>query len=118
MTTTPLEQFQAYVRYRLSPRVGIVRPWRVDELTRLVIWHWPHRHLEAAERAGGRHHRTVAHAMALVRAQVREQWEARQGMGPLWKTVLGETTAEICDVVNGIWWSDPRWRARLEEMRG
>lgn len=117
MADSPLAQLQAHVRYRLAHRVELVKSWRMDELTRLVIWHWPHRHLEAAERLGGRHHKAVDHAMTLVRAQVREQWEARHGVGPLWAALLSGTVELISRVILDLWLSDTRWRERLEEMR-
>lgn len=117
MAETQLSQLQAHVRYRLANRVELVKPWRMDELTRLVIWHWPHRHLEAAERSGGKNHKAVDHAMTLVRAQVREQWEARHGVGPLWVTLLAGTVEGISHVLLTLWFSDTRWRERLEEMR-
>jgi hypothetical protein len=114
---SPLSRLQAHVRYRLASRVELVKPWRMDELTRLVVWHWPHRHLEAALRSGSRHHKAVDHAMALVRAQVREQWEARHGVGPLWQALLAGTVDFTSLVILDLWLSDSRWRERLEEMR-
>jgi hypothetical protein len=115
MTDDALDQLSAHVRYRLANRVEYARPWRVDALTRLVVRHWPHSHLEAVA-AYGRNHKGVAHAMALARAQVREQWEARHGIGPLWNLVLAGTVAGICEIVLGLWWSDERWRPALREM--
>lgn len=111
-----IAQLQAHVRYRLGSRVTYAAPWRVDGLTRLVIRHWPHAHLEDAERAGGRNHLTVTHAMTLMRSQVREQWEARHGAGPLWDVILGGTTSAIGEVVIDLWWPSPQWRAILRAM--
>lgn len=116
-TDAPLSQLQAHIRYRLAHRVEATGAWRMDELTRLVIWHWPHSHLDAADRAGGRRHKAVDHAMALVRAQVRERWEAMHGVGPLWGMVLADTVGGICECVLDLWFADTRWRQRLEEMR-
>jgi hypothetical protein len=115
MTDDAFEQLTAHVRYRLGTRVDYARPWRVNELTKLVVRHWPHSHLEAVA-AAGPNHKDVDHAMALVRAQVREQWEARHGIGPLWGLVLAGTVSGTCQVILGLWWSDERWRAGLREM--
>lgn len=110
-----LDQLAAHVRYRLGNRVDYARPWRVDELTRLVIRHWPHNHLEAVAPAGP-NHKQIDHAMALVKAQVREQWEARHGIGPMWNLVLAGTVAGICQIILELWWSGDRWRAALRAM--
>lgn len=111
-----IAQLQAHVRYRLGSRVTYAQPWRVDALTRLVLRHWPHAHLEDAEAVGGRHHATVGHAMTLMRSQVREQWEARHGAGPLWDAVLGGTTTAIGAVVLDLWWPSKSWRAIVRAM--
>lgn len=118
MPQTPLSQLQAHVRYAVANRVELAKPWRVDELTRLVILYWPHRHLEAAEQAGGHNHKAIDHALALARAQVREQWEARHGVGPFWAAVLAGTLEGITHTVLRLWLSDRGWRERLEDMRG
>jgi hypothetical protein len=113
---TDLEQLQAHVRYQLGARVQHAGAWRVDELTRLVVRHWPHRHLEAAMASGGRNARAIEHSVALCRAQVREQFEARQGVSPLWDLVLCHTVAGISHVVLELWASDDRWRCNLRSM--
>lgn len=112
----PLEQLQEHVRYRLGGRVQTCQTWRIDELTALVLRHWPHNHLSAAERAGGRLHKSVDHAMLLLKAQVREQWEARHGVGPMWPLLLASTVVGISHVILELWWSDVRWRERLAEL--
>ena len=108
-----LAQLQAHVRYRLGSRVSYAQPWRVDGLTRLVVRHWPHSHLREAHAIGGRNHAAVSHALTLMRSQVREQWEARHGAGPLWDAVLGGTTSAIGVVVLDLWWPSEPWRAAL-----
>lgn len=108
-----LEHLQGYLRSRLGARVEYARPWRCDELARLVVRHWPCHHLSAVN---GRHDRDVAHAMALVVAQVHEQWEARYGIGVLWEMTLRGTTREICQILLELWWSDERWRIALTEL--
>lgn len=111
------EQLAAHIRYRIgAARVSAAAAWRCDELTRLVIRHWPHRHLEAAMDAGGANHKAIDHAIVLMRAQVREQWEARQGVGPLWDLVLAGTVTSIGHVILELWSSDDRWRAGLRAM--
>lgn len=114
--TDAIVQLQAHVRYRLGSRVTYAHPWRVDALSRLVIRHWPHRHLEDAERSGGRHHAAVTHALTLMRSQVREQWEARHGSGPLWDLLLGGTTTAIGVIVLDLWWPSRPWRSILLAM--
>lgn len=112
----PLDQLCAHVRYRLGGRVHTCTAARVDELTRLALRHWPHAHLEAVEMSGGMHHKAADHAMALLRAQVREQWEARHGVGPMWQLLLAGAVEGISIALSDLWWSDPRWRTRLKEM--
>jgi hypothetical protein len=96
--------------------VTYAQPWRVDAITKLVIRHWPHRHLEDAEHVGGRHHANVSHALTLMRSQVREQWEARHGAGPLWDSLLAGTTVATGLVVLDLWWPSRPWRSILRAM--
>jgi hypothetical protein len=111
-----IAQLQAHVRYRLGSRVTYAQPWRVDGLTRLAVRHWPHAHLEDAAANGGRHHASVRLALLLMQAQVREQWEARHGSGPLWDAVLCGTTSAIGVVLLDLWWPSRPWRAILRSM--
>lgn len=104
-----LEQLTAHLRQACGNRAAICRG-RFDELAALVIRHWPHKHLEAIERNGGRNHKMIDHAIALVRAQVREHWEARHGVGPLWPLLLRGTVDAVSTVLLGLWWSDPKMR--------
>lgn len=115
METDTLEQLEAHVRYRLGPRVAYCQAWRVDELTGLVVRHWPHRHLEAVL-PQGRNHAAIGHAMRLVKAQVREQWEARHGIGPLWPIVLAGTVDGISICLLDLWFGSDRWRCSLRTM--
>ncbi len=110
-----LEQLQAHVRYRLGPLVNYCQAWRADELTGLVVRHWPHRHLEVVL-PHGRHHAAIGHAMRLVKAQVREQWEARHGIGPMWPLVLGPTVDGISLSLLDLWFGSDRWRCSLRAM--
>ncbi len=115
MTTEPLEQLQAHVRYRLAAKLQYAQAWRVDELTGLVVRYWPHRHLEAVLPAG-RNHAAIGHAMRLVKAQVREHWEAEHGIGPLWSLVLDGTVDGISVCLLDLWFSHDRWRCSLRAM--
>lgn len=111
-----VSQLAEHVRYRIGSRAIHVGTTRCDELTRLVVMHWPHRHLEAAVAEGGRSSKGIDHAMILLRAQVREQWEARHGIGPMWAMLMAPTMAAIAHVLLDLWFSDPAWAARLERM--
>lgn len=81
----------------------------------LVVRHWPHYHLEAIL-PHGRNHKAIDHAMALVRVQVREQWEARHGIGPLWGLALSPAVASISFVLLDLWFATPGWRGALLTM--
>lgn len=112
-----IDHLVAYVQKRIQPaRVEHARPWRCAELTRLVVRHWPCLHLRSVSSAGGKNHADNAHAMALLYAQVHEQWEARQGVGPLWEMVLGGTVRQVCEILLELWWSDQRWQDALCEL--
>lgn len=111
-----IDQLAAHVRSQLGSRVAYARPWRVDALVRLVVRHWPAGHLRDAERDGGRCSKTVDHALLLMRSQVRERWEARHGVGPMWDLVLGGTVTATGQVLMRLWWADAGWRARLVEL--
>jgi hypothetical protein len=115
MAGDALEQLTAHLRQSCGSRAAICGT-RFDELVRLVVRHWPHRHLEAIERQGGKNHRAIEHAMALVRAQVREQWEARHGIGPLWPMMLRGTVDAVCQVCLGVWFAEPSMRLVLRGL--
>lgn len=111
-----IEQLTAHVRYRIGATHAYhCQPWRIDELVALVVRHWPHAHLEAV-RSHGRNHKAIDHAMVLVRAQVREQYEARHGIGPLWNLALATAVTDISHVILGLWFSDAGWRGALLTM--
>lgn len=116
MADKALVALQRHVRYQLGHRAKKAAEWRVDELTRLVVRHWPHKHLEAAMDAGGKNSKALDHAVALCRAQVREQWEARQGISPMYDILLTHTAAAITHVILSLWASDDRWRLGLRAM--
>ncbi len=116
MAADALEQLTEHIRQACVSRASLCGPARFDELVRLVVRHWPHRHLEAIERAGGQNHAAVDHAVALVRAQVREQWEARHGVGPLWPLLLRGTADAISSVCLRVWFGDPSMRLVLRGL--
>lgn len=111
-----LEQLTEHLRQACGSRATVCGRKRFDELVRLVVRHWPHRHLEAIERAGGENHAAIDHAVALVRAQVREQWEARHGIGPLWQLLLRGTADAIATCVIGLWFRDAQMRLVLRGL--
>lgn len=110
-----MTQLTEHVRYRIGGKATNVGAARCDELTRLVIMHWPHRHLRAAM-AGGRTQKGIDHALVLLRAQVREQWEARHGIGPAWSMLMAPAVASISHVMLELWCSDPQWADRIRDM--
>ena len=114
--TDTLEQLSAHVRYRLGTRVQHAQSWRVDELTALVVRHWPHRHLETLL-PHGRVHAGIDHAMVVNAAQVRERWEMLHGIGPLWRLVLADTVTGVQACILDLWFSSDRWRASLRAMQ-
>jgi hypothetical protein len=112
----PIDQLLAHVRYRLGPIVSDAQRWRIDELSRLMLRYWPHRHLESASVLGGRRNKSVSHAMSLAKRQAREQWEARHGIGPMWPVVLDKAVDAISVVYLDLWFGDRLWALRLEEL--
>lgn len=110
-----MSQLVEHVRYRIGGRSRYIGRDRCDELVKLVIVHWPHRHLEAAMVEGGAA-KAIDHALVLMRAQVREQWEARHGIGPGWSMLMAPTVLAIAHVLLGLWTADKQWRDRIEDM--
>jgi hypothetical protein len=110
-----LEQLAAHMRYRLSPILNYAQPWRIDALTELLVRNWPHAHLEDVL-PHGRNHAAVRATMRLLRARVREQWEARHGVGPLWGAVLGDAAEVISAALLELWFSGDEWRRRMVAM--
>lgn len=111
-----LDRLVVHVSEACGQRARMAGRARVHELTRLVVRHWPHHHVEAIERHGGKNNAAAAHAMLLVRAQVREQWEARYGIGPLWDLFLGGLATSICHAVLDLWIADRAWRVMLRGL--
>ncbi len=111
-----LDRLVEHVGQQCGQRARMAGKGRVRDLTRLVVRHWPHHHLEAIRRSGSRSHADLDHAMALVRAQVREQHEARHGVGPLWNLFLSGLVAAISHVVLELWFHDACWRVMLRGL--
>jgi hypothetical protein len=111
-----LERLVVHVSEQCGQRARMAGRARVHELTRLVVRHWPHNNVEAIERHGGKNNAAAAHAMLLVRAQVREQYEARHDVGPLWDLFLGGLVASICSCVLDLWLADRAWRVMLRGL--
>lgn len=110
-----VEQLAEHVRYRIGNRAVYVGKLRCDELTRMVVMFWPHRHLAEAM-VNGRSPKEIDHAMTLLRSQVRERWEALHGMGPMWPMMIAPTVAAVSRVVLELWSSDRVWAERLLRM--
>lgn len=111
-----LDRLTSHVTGLAGQRARMAGRERTAELVRLVVRHWPHEHLKAIQRAGGKNHVAVHHAMALVRAQVREQYEARHGVGPLWNLFLAGFVATISQAIVELWFRDSAWRILLHGL--
>lgn len=110
-----LDNLIAHVEQRIAASVPFARHRQVAELVPLIVRHWPHAHLDAVL-LHGRNHKAIDHAMVLMRAQVREQWEARHGIGPVWQLVLAGAVESISLVLLDLWFSGPGWRGALKVM--
>lgn len=89
---------------------------RLGAIMRLVIRHWPHEHLRIIARSGGRNHADLVHVGKLLHAQVREQWEARNGISPDWDLVLAKATNACWLVLLELWFRDVDFRATLKVL--
>jgi hypothetical protein len=112
-----MDELETYVRSQLGPRAVAAEAWRVNDLTRLCVRFWPHDLLDEASKFGTLNHRDIDHALTLMRAQVRERWEAENGISPLWDVLLSRTVTAISHVLLGLWWGDRRWAVALRQMR-
>jgi hypothetical protein len=115
MSDPDLEQLASHMRYRMASRISPAEAWRVDHLTALVVRHWPHTILESIQ-VHGRNHAVVPKSLRLLRAQVREAWELRYGITPLWDSVLGDVADGIAATILDLWWESDGWRCRLRAM--
>lgn len=88
-------------------------PERTAALMRLVLRHWPHEHLRTIARAGGKNHAELVHVGRLLRAQVREQYEARHGISPTWGVALEPLLDAAWLILVELWFRDLDMRATL-----
>jgi hypothetical protein len=89
---------------------------RLGAIMRLVIRHWPHEHLRIIARSGGKNHADLVHVGKLLAAQVREQWEARNGLSPDWDLVLARAANACWLVLLELWFRDPDFRVTLKVL--
>jgi hypothetical protein len=89
---------------------------RLAAIMRLVIRHWPHEHLRIVARSGGRNHADLPHVGRLLAAQVREQWEARNGISPDWDLVLAKAASACWLVLLELWFRDKEFRVTLKVL--
>lgn len=89
---------------------------RLGAIMRLVIRHWPHEHLRIIARSGGRNHADLVHVGKLLAAQVREQWEARNGISPDWELVLAKAANACWLVLLELWFRDTDFRVTLKVL--
>jgi hypothetical protein len=94
------------LRRLFATRVVTVGEPRFVELSRAVVRHWPGRLLDEADGDD----RAIRHALALCRARVREEWELRHGVGPLWRLLLCGTATGISLALLERWQRSPAWR--------
>lgn len=112
-----IEQLVEHVRYRIGPAGRRLSAARTGRLLRLVIRHWPHRHLEDIGSGVSRHHAAFAHALALMRASVRERWEAEHGVSPAWQLLCRPAVDAAGIVLMELWWSSDGHRASMRAMQ-
>lgn len=112
-----IEQLVEHTRYRIGPAGRRLSRAMSDSLLRLVIRHWPHRHLEDIGRGVSRHHVAFDHAMALMRASVRERWEATHGVSPAWQLLCRPAVDAAGVVLLQLWWSSDQQRAAMRAMQ-
>lgn len=110
-----LDDLVVHVERRIAASVPYARHRHSAELVPLLVRHWPHAHLEAVL-MHGRNHKDIDHAMVLLKAQVREQWEARHGIGPTWQLVVVNAVDAMSLVLLDLWFSGPAWRGALKVM--
>ncbi len=113
----PIDELVELVAYRLGPTRRRISDERLAELVRLVVRHWPHHHLEQIGTGASRNHAAFTHATALMRASVRERYEAAHGVSPAWSILVRPTVEAIGLVVMEVWWQGDAHRAALRSMQ-
>lgn len=112
----PLERLTEQVAGMAGRLADDVGRERMGAIMRLVIRHWPHEHLRIIARSGGRNHADLPHVGKLLHAQVREQWEARNGISPDWDLVLARAANACWLVLLELWFRDPEFRVNLKVL--
>ena len=112
----PLERLTEQVAGMAGRLAEDVGRERMGALMRLVIRHWPHEHLRIIARSGGRNHADLVHVGKLLHAQVREQWEARNGISPDWDLVLAKAVSACWLVLLEFWFRDTDFRVTLKVL--
>ena len=112
----PLERLTEQVAGMAGRLAEDVGRERMGAIMRLVIRHWPHEHLRIIARSGGRHHADLPHVGKLLHAQVREQWEARNGISPDWELVLAKAANACWLVLLELWFRDKDFRVALKVL--
>lgn len=112
----PLDSLTEQIAGRVGSLVQDCGQARMGAILRLVIRHWPHEHLRIIARSGGRNHADLVHVGKLLHAQVREQWEARNGISPDWDLVLARAASTCWLVLLELWFRDTDFRATLKVL--
>ena len=112
----PLERLTEQIAGRIGSLVDDCGSARLGAILRLVIRHWPHEHLRIIARSGGRNHADLVHVGKLLHAQVREQWEARNGISPDWDLVLARAASACWLVLLELWFRDTDFRVTLKVL--
>lgn len=110
----PLERLAEQIASRVGSLVDDCGSARLGAIMRLVVRHWPHEHLRIIARSGGRNHADLVHVGKLLHAQVREQWEARNGISPDWDLVLSRAANACWLVLLELWFRDTDFRVTLK----
>lgn len=116
VSVEPLERLTDQIAGQLGGIATDCGAARLGAIMRLVIRHWPHEHLRIIARNGGRNHADLVHVGRLLAAQVREQWEARNGISPDWELVLAKAANACWLVLLELWFRDVDFRATLKVL--
>lgn len=107
-----LEQFCAEVCREVGQRASLAGAKRSTEIIELVLQHWPAYHLKAITQISA-HHGALTHALKLSKCQVREHYEARHGVGPLWAILLATLCNQVQMVLLDRWFRADFNRAQM-----
>jgi hypothetical protein len=112
----PVQRLTDQIAQQLGGLVDDCGAARLGAIMRLVIRHWPHEHLRIIARSGGKNHADLVHVGRLLAAQVREQWEARNGISPDWDLVLARAANACWLVLLELWFRDTDFRVTLKVL--